>query len=348
MPNKSTYVSYISGIGFKSFIADAGRELPTANPVSFSDADFAKYVARKAAFVRVLGDLKTKSQARHFVTMANFPGMEPNSQPVKEFKDQLNYVISKPFTSEDLHHYALAPNNPTKYSKNGRLPFMANLIKTVLKNDNALDATFSTIQQAFEVLQGDQNGKGAFYFLYLFLPKGQAELIPAVAKKQKAQEHTLKLLQEGLGVELEDLKMFVRRITRRNLLKEPETLINDIAKRRIISPPNIDISNMQQATTAPVRGNTIGDPLTIAIIGLVTAIVAATGGIVSSIQQRKLEEARLSIKPENIPAGSDFPATVMPLNTTGNNNTANNNTNQSSNTMLLLGIGAAVVIALTS
>lgn len=364
--NRSTYVSYISGIGaFKSFIADYGRELPTSNPVMFSDADFAKYVARKAAFKRVVNDLKAKAQARDFLTMATFPGMGPNANPVKKFKTYLDYVISKPFSIDDLHHYALAPNNPTKYSKNARVVFMAQAIRTVLKNDPSLDATFSVIQQAFEVLQSDQNGKGAFYFLYLFVPKEKAEQVPAVAKKQAAQEKTLKLLSEGLGVELDDLKMFVRRITRRNLSKEPEALINELAKKNILSVPGTsatpyqNLTPQQQAAFAAqmqdVRGNAnIGEPITLALIALAGVIITATATVIGSVQQRKLEEARLSIKPENMPTANDFPATMMPINdpNSGGNGGGflDNLTNQTgnNNTMLLLALAAAAALALSN
>ncbi len=358
--SKSTYVSYISGIGFKSFIADYGKELPVSNPVMFSDADFAKYVARKAAFARVVSDLKAKPQARDFVTMATFPGMGPNANQVKEFKTYLNYVLSKPFTVEDAHHYALAPNNPTKYSKNGRVTFMAQVIKTVLRNDPSLDSTFAVTQQVFEVLQGDQNGKGAFYFLYLFLPKTQAELIPAVAKKQAAQEKTLKLLHEGLGIDPDDLKMFVRRITRRNLLKDPEQLINDLAKKRIVAVPGGDLSNMTQASSATPRGNIgIVAATIVAILSLVGVLIGATAGIITAAQQRKLEEARLSIIEANMPNETDFPATVQPLNTPNGGNgggvlddlfnpSGNGNGGGNNNTMILIAIAAAAAIALSN
>jgi hypothetical protein len=309
-----TKVSYIAGIGKKPFIADFGQELPNANPVTYSDTQFARYAARKAAFMQML-DLMKKPDEIKWLAIHLMPTGGPDKR--KELEEYLTYAFGLKYTNEDAHHYAISPNNPGKYSKRGTLNIIAQSIFKTLQKRDKLDGIFAAVQDMFENLQTNKDGKGATYFLYLFLPPEVAAQIPAIDKKRKAQANTLKLLQEGLGVMEEDLKTLVRRLTRRNLLKEPERVINEMAKKRIIVEPT-DWSSISPVQTAGQgRGNAqIGEPVTlvVAIIGLVATIIAATGAIIDNNQKQKLIQAQNSIKQENIPDSNDFPATMLPIN----------------------------------
>lgn len=331
MNNSNTRVSYVSGIGAKSWVADLGEELPNIALVEYSDSQFAKYVARKAAFKQICELMKLEKEREKFVYILSIddPTLDANN-----LKNALRIAFSKNYNNEDAHHYALSPLQPAKYSKKGTLTLVGWTIKELLTMQrdsyrDKYDPIFTVTQTAFEQLQTNQNGKGALYFLYLFLPSETAAQIPAVAKKQKAQEKTLTLLAEGLGIMKEDLQTFVRRVTRRNYMKEPEALINEYAGKRLLPVPGEPVQ--WGANTAPVRGNTIGrigiaDIVIVAIIGLVTAIVGATAGIVNSIQQRKLAEAQASISQQNIPDPADFPATTDPIPGTGAGQGSSNNT----------------------
>lgn len=344
MNNSNTRVSYVSGIGAKSWVADLGEELPNIPLVEYSDSQFAKYVARKAAFKQICELMKLEKERERFVYILSIddPTLDANN-----LKNALRIAFSKNYNNEDAHHYALSPLQPAKYSKKGTLTLVGWTIKELLTMQrdsyrDKYDPIFTVTQTAFEQLQTNQNGKGALYFLYLFLPTKTAAQIPAVAKKQKAQEKTLTLLAEGLGIMKEDLQTFVRRVTRRNYMKEPEALINEYAGKTLLYVPGTPVNYVQPGTAQAaafaqmmqdVRGNTaqvgrigIAAAIVAAIIGLVTAIVAATAGIVSSIQQRKLAEAQASISQQNIPDPADFPATTDPIPGTGAGQGSGNNT----------------------
>lgn len=340
--NSKTRVSYVSGIGSsKYFTPDSGEEFPNVNPVTYSDIQFAKYVARKAVFKKILQLAKDP-----LFWLNNIPYEEQTPETI-----YMKYALSKVYTNEDAHHYALAPLNPAKYSKKGTLTVIGQLIFKTLLKDDILDNYYGVLATALNELQNNQNGTGSYYFLYLFLTPDKVSLLPTVAKKQKAQDKTLQLLTDGLGLLKEDLLVFMRRLTRRNLLKEPEQLINEMAGKHLLIVPGETIS--YNANTAPVRGNVSGIGVAVAIvaaiISLVGVIIAATAQIVNSSQARKLAEAQASIKPENYPDAADFPTTTDPVsngNGSGNTGSAAGNIINTikSDPLILIAIGAATYL----